>query len=82
MSRPAAPHPAPSHNYPEHHYPASRPVREAPRAAAAAAEEHMPAPAFPAEPSANPAERPFQVQVVRRRTPSFQVERRPLPRRI
>jgi RNA recognition motif-containing protein len=28
-----------------------------------------------------PAERPFQVQVIRRRTPAFQVERRPLPRR-
>ena len=30
---------------------------------------------------AAPTERSFEVQVVRRRTPTFQVERRPLPRR-
>jgi RNA recognition motif-containing protein len=82
MSRPATPRPMPNHHYPDHHYPASRPVRETPGPAIAAAEEPAPAPAFPAEPSANPAERPFQVQVVRRRTPTFQVERRPLPRRV
>ena len=35
-----------------------------------------------APPAAEPSARTFEVQVVRRRTPSFQVERRPLPRRI
>ena len=80
---PMAAHGAPAqHQYPEHHYSAARqPLREAQRAGLPE-EGPLPAPEFPAAPSANPAERPFQVQVVRRRTPSFQVERRPLPRRV
>jgi RNA recognition motif-containing protein len=80
MPRSLPPRPAPpEHHYPEHHYPAARPLR-APRPDTAV--EEMPAPTFSGEPAANPAERPFQVQVVRRRTPNFQVERRPLPRRV
>jgi RNA recognition motif-containing protein len=70
----------PQHQYPEHHYPASRPAHETPPPVAA--EDEMPVSAFAGETPANPAERPFQVQVVRRRTPNFQVERRPLPRRV
>jgi hypothetical protein len=38
-------------------------------------------PAAPVSEDGMPTERPFQVQVVRRRTPTFQVERRTLPRR-
>lgn len=78
-SGPPQPH-FPEHNHPEHHYPAARSLREPQRAPGA--EEPSPTPGFAADPSSNPAERPFQVQVVRRRTPSFQVERRPLPRRV
>jgi len=78
---PTAPHAASAqHQYPEHHYPTRQPLREAQHATLP--EEPLPAAEFPPAPSANPAERPFQVQVVRRRTPSFQVERRPLPRRV
>jgi RNA recognition motif-containing protein len=72
--------PHPEHHYPEHHYPAARSLREPQRAAAV--EEQPPSPGFAPAPASNPAERPFQVQVVRRRTPNFQVERRPLPRRV
>jgi RNA recognition motif-containing protein len=70
----------PQHQHPEHHYPASRPVRETPRPVTA--DDEMPVPAFAGETGVNPAERPFQVQIVRRRTPNFQIERRPLPRRV
>ena len=81
MPRSLGPRPAPSeHHYQEHHYPATRPLRAPARVAD---DEPMPAgPDLPAEASANPAERPFQVQVVRRRAPNFQVERRSLPRRV
>jgi len=78
-ARSPAPHHYPGSTAP-HQYPASRPLREPARVAA---EETAPSSDFAAPPpSANPAERPFQVQVVRRRTPNFQVERRPLPRRV
>jgi RNA recognition motif-containing protein len=86
MARSPAPRATPEragpaqHQYPDHRYPASRPARETPRAAVADAD--APVPVFAGELAGNPAERPFQVQVVRRRTPNFQVERRPLPRRV
>ena len=53
-----------------------QPVRRA--APMRTAEADAPAP----DAAGEPVERAFQVKVVRRRPPTFQVERRPLPRRI